>query len=189
MCADLVVVDCGFSLEEDEELMFDTLAPRRNAATLVALEAADEVVVVGGPDPVALQRLVVGLAELREVLPSASTRVVVNRAPQASRSEIADVLRRHARVDWVGFLPPDPAVGDALVRGLSLVEVTKRSPLRSGLAQTAAAVLGSSSAAAFSTSSSGRPATARFGFIWKVPMRPIRRKADPTQVARRVDSA
>ena len=46
--ADLVVVDCAAPLEQDEELVFDTAAPRRNAATLVALECADEVVVVGG---------------------------------------------------------------------------------------------------------------------------------------------
>ena len=29
-----VVVDCGFAIEDDEELSYDTLAPRRNAATL-----------------------------------------------------------------------------------------------------------------------------------------------------------
>jgi hypothetical protein len=32
--ADVVVVDCGFSLEDDEELSYDTEAPRRNQATL-----------------------------------------------------------------------------------------------------------------------------------------------------------
>ncbi len=37
------VVDTGFALERDEELSYDTLAPRRNAATLAALEAADVV--------------------------------------------------------------------------------------------------------------------------------------------------
>ncbi len=31
--------------------MFDTAAPRRNAATLVSVECADEVVVVGGCEP------------------------------------------------------------------------------------------------------------------------------------------
>jgi len=35
------VVDCGFSLEQDEELSFDTAAPRRNGATLATLLAAD----------------------------------------------------------------------------------------------------------------------------------------------------
>ena len=39
-------------VEDDEELSYDTVAPRRNAATLTALEAADELVVVGAADPV-----------------------------------------------------------------------------------------------------------------------------------------
>ena len=63
----VVVVDCGFSLEDDEELSYDTMAPRRNAATLTTLALADEVVVVGGCDPVGLQRLVRGLQELGTV--------------------------------------------------------------------------------------------------------------------------
>ena len=47
-----IVVDCGFSLEDDEELSYDTRAPRRNAATLTALAQADRVVAVGAADPV-----------------------------------------------------------------------------------------------------------------------------------------
>ena len=39
--ADFTVVDCGFCLETDEELSFDTLAPRRNGATLAVLDDAD----------------------------------------------------------------------------------------------------------------------------------------------------
>src|SRR5690606_13640166 len=58
------VVDCGFSLEQDEALSYDTRAPRRNAATLSALEVADQVVVVGTGDPIGLQRLVRGLGDL-----------------------------------------------------------------------------------------------------------------------------
>ena len=44
-CADLVVVDVAAPLETDEELVFDTDAPRRNAAALVSLESADVVLV------------------------------------------------------------------------------------------------------------------------------------------------
>ena len=50
--ADFVVVDCGFCLESDEELSFDSLAPRRNGATLAILDAADLMLVVGAADPV-----------------------------------------------------------------------------------------------------------------------------------------
>ena len=52
-----VVIDCGFGLERDEELSYDTVAPRRNGATLAALDAADTVVAVASGDPVGLQRL------------------------------------------------------------------------------------------------------------------------------------
>ena len=45
--ADFSVVDCGFCLETDEELSFDTVAPRRNGATLAVLDDADLIVVVG----------------------------------------------------------------------------------------------------------------------------------------------
>ncbi|HSR24771.1 MAG TPA: chromosome partitioning protein, partial [Candidatus Eisenbacteria bacterium] len=49
--AAVTVVDCGFALERDEELSFDTAAPRRNGATLATLEQADTVLVVGTGDP------------------------------------------------------------------------------------------------------------------------------------------
>jgi hypothetical protein len=69
--ATTTVVDCGFGLEQDEELAYDTAAPRRNGATLTVLEQADTVLAVGTADPVGLQRLVRGLAELREAVPGA----------------------------------------------------------------------------------------------------------------------
>ncbi|MGI8681494.1 MAG: AAA family ATPase, partial [Mycobacteriales bacterium] len=64
--AGVTVVDCGFSLEQDEELAYDTAAPRRNGATLAVLGTADTVLAVGSADPVSLQRLVRGLSQLRE---------------------------------------------------------------------------------------------------------------------------
>ena len=64
--ADFDVVDCGFCLETDEELSFDTVAPRRNGATLAVLDAADLVLAVGSADPIGMQRLIRGLADLRD---------------------------------------------------------------------------------------------------------------------------
>ena len=58
--AAVTVVDLGFCLEQDEELSFDTAAPRRNGATLATLDAADTVLAVGTADPVGMQRLVRG---------------------------------------------------------------------------------------------------------------------------------
>ena len=69
--AAVTVVDLGFCLEQDEELSFDTAAPRRNGATLATLDAADTVLAVGAADPVGMQRLVRGLTQLREVVPGA----------------------------------------------------------------------------------------------------------------------
>ena len=77
--ADVTVVDCGFCLETDEELSFDSLAPRRNGATLAVLDDADEVLVVGAADPVGMQRLVRGLAELRDAEVGTAPQVVLNK--------------------------------------------------------------------------------------------------------------
>ncbi len=91
--AEVVIVDCGFSLEEDEELAYDTAAPRRNAATLTSLRAADSVLAVGSADPVGLSRLIRDLPRLDAALED---------APAAGRVlVVANRLRD-------GLLPGDP---------------------------------------------------------------------------------
>jgi len=146
--AALTVVDCGFSLEEDEELSFDTVAPRRNGATLAVLEAADEVLCVSGADPVALQRTVRALAELRELLPAVEPVVVVNQlrrgpVPGDARREIAAALGRFAGREVRTFLPADRRATDAaLASGRTLAEVAANSPLRTALRSLAADVTG-----------------------------------------------
>ncbi len=139
---EVVVVDCGFCLEDDEELSYDTAAPRRNEATLTSLAAADDVVAVGGADPVALQRLVRGLQELGTV-PSPEPIVVVNRVRQGAvgahpATRIADSLRRFAGLETVRFVPDEPAVLDAcLLAGRSVVEQAPASGVRSAVADLA----------------------------------------------------
>ena len=81
--AAVVVVDLGFCLEQDEELSYDTTAPRRNGATLTVLEQADTVVAVAAADPVGLQRFVRGYGDLREVLAGVEPVVVVNKVRPA----------------------------------------------------------------------------------------------------------
>jgi Flp pilus assembly CpaE family ATPase len=136
--ARLIVVDCGFSLERDEEVAFDTMAPRRNGTTLALLRAADTVVCVGGADPVALQRLIRAIAEVQELL-GRMPLVVVNRVrkvvvPGIPRREIATALARYAGVTDVVFLPHDGAAADAAVGGgRTLAEVAPDSALRAGL--------------------------------------------------------
>jgi MinD-like ATPase involved in chromosome partitioning or flagellar assembly len=146
--ADLVVVDCSFSLEDDEELSFDTAAPRRNGATLAVLEAADTVLCVSGADPVALQRSVRALDELGDVLPEVDPVVVVNQVrrgpvPGDPEAEIAAAIERFSGRDVGFFLPADRSATDAaLASGRTLAEVAPRSPLRTALRSLAASMAG-----------------------------------------------
>lgn len=150
-CADLVpltLVDAGFCLESDEELSFDTTAPRRNGATLAALDAADEVVVVGSADPVALQRLVRGLDQLAEVT-SVPTTVVINRVRSSSvgsdpSRRVREALQRFAGVEDIVLIAEDQAGVDAAVlAGRTLLEGRPTSPARTGLRELAGRVGGS----------------------------------------------
>jgi MinD-like ATPase involved in chromosome partitioning or flagellar assembly len=140
--AECVVVDCGFAVEDDEELSYDTLAPRRNAATLTALERADELIVVGSAEPVGLQRLVRAVQDLGSI-PSPTPRVVINKVRASSvgtrpQRRIAEALSRFAGMDDLAFLPWDQASLDgAMFAGRSLVEFAPQSELRRALADVA----------------------------------------------------
>ena len=142
------VVDCGFGLERDEELVYDTLAPRRNAATLTALEAADVVLAVGAADPVGLQRLVRGLADLAEVGAGTAPRVVVTRVRASAggsspRRRVTEALGRYAGVEDPLLVPDDrPACDAALLAGRTLVEQAPSSPARTAVAELAADLVG-----------------------------------------------
>jgi MinD-like ATPase involved in chromosome partitioning or flagellar assembly len=146
--AALTVVDCGFSVEEDEELAYDTSAPRRNGATLAALAEADVVVVVGAGDPVGVQRLVRSLAELREVLPDVRPLVVLNKVRRSAvgadpEAQLAEALERYAGVRPIAFVPHDLAAFDAaLVQGRSLREAAPGSAARAALRSLAGELAG-----------------------------------------------
>jgi MinD-like ATPase involved in chromosome partitioning or flagellar assembly len=119
-----VVVDTGFSLEEDPAAEYAG-RPGRNAMTLAALATADVSVVVGTADPVGLSRLARGLAELRE-LGLGEVHVVVNRWRNRlgwSQADVAGLVRGFGRLAGLHFLPDDrDAVDRALVRGRTLAE-------------------------------------------------------------------
>ncbi|MET3351586.1 UNVERIFIED_ORG: MinD-like ATPase involved in chromosome partitioning or flagellar assembly [Arthrobacter sp. UYEF1] len=140
--ADVVVVDTGFCLEADEELSFDTMAPRRNAATLRSLELADTVYAVGAADPVGVPRLVRGLAELELAAPNVSPVVVMNkvRAAAVGRSperQLKDAWGRYGPSSKIAaFLPADSAAADAaLLGGSLLLETAPDSKLRQAIAK------------------------------------------------------
>ena len=144
--AEWTVVDCGFCLEQDEVLSYDTRAPRRNAATLSALEAADVVLVVGAGDPVGIQRLVRGLGELTDLGLGATRVVVVNRvrasvAGPHPGDAVGQALARYAGVTDAHLVPDDRAAVDtALLEAQTLREAAPGSPVRRALAGVAARV-------------------------------------------------
>jgi MinD-like ATPase involved in chromosome partitioning or flagellar assembly len=143
--ADLVVVDLGFSLEQREEITFDVAAPRRNASTLVTLEAADLVIAVGTADPLGVQRLIRGVDDLRTVVDGAHIMVVVNRSrrslPGGDR-EVRQLLARHASIDDVVVIAEDrPGLDAAISTGRALADAAPRSPARAALRNLAGEVL------------------------------------------------
>jgi len=142
------VVDCGFALEQDEELAYDTAAPRRNGATLTVLESADLVYAVGAADPVGLQRLIRGLAELRAAVPGVQPVVVVNKLrasaiPGDAEKEVRAALSRYAGAQDVLVIPADvEGLDRALAGGRTLAEAAPQSPARAALAAHAASLAG-----------------------------------------------
>ncbi|HEU5267175.1 MAG TPA: hypothetical protein VFU35_10770 [Jatrophihabitans sp.] len=146
--ADFTVVDCGFCLETDEELSFDTVAPRRNGATLAVLDDADLIVIVGSADPIGMQRLVRGLAEVRDAELRAPTWVVLNRVrpgavPGDAVTELSAALQRFAGREPAALLPADArALDTAVATGRLLAEVDPKSPLRRAVVDLAAEIAG-----------------------------------------------
>jgi MinD-like ATPase involved in chromosome partitioning or flagellar assembly len=140
-----VVVDTGFSLEDDGDLG-RTLS--RNQLTIDAVAAADHVVAVGTAEPTGLARLARSLVELRDVTDMPVT-VVVNRMRDSlgwSRRDIVGMVEGYIRAAGVHFLPEDrPATDRALVAGKAVVELGD-SPLRRGLAEVHTAVFAGRSA-------------------------------------------
>lgn len=145
--AETTVVDVAASLERDEEISSDLFAPRRHAATIAALEAADDVVVVASGDPVGVARLVRALPELRELAPQARLRIVVNKVRPgatgvAPERAVHETLRRLAQVTPEACWPFDGRAADAaLLEGRPLLDVAGRSRLRRRVQELAVSLL------------------------------------------------
>ncbi len=129
------MIDAGFGLEADEELMFDTSAPRRHGATLSAVATADQILAVGAGEPLGLQRLFSGLQDLGDVVPAGvPVRVVVTRVRDGAvgaRSEqrVREALERYAGVHDAVLIPDDRSALDAaMLAGRSLSETAPNSP-------------------------------------------------------------
>ncbi|GAB3187698.1 AAA family ATPase [Nesterenkonia suensis] len=146
---DHVVIDVAAATEQDEELTFDTLAPQRNAATVVAVEEAQTLFALGAPDPVAFPRLVKSLEDLRLNVPQApAPRVLIN---QTRRDVVGRAPEEQLREAWARFGPAEPletflpwdraACDEALLTGRVLAEAAPQSPLRRSVAELAGAEL------------------------------------------------
>jgi MinD-like ATPase involved in chromosome partitioning or flagellar assembly len=146
--ADYTVVDCGFNLETDEELSYDSLAPRRNGATLELLDGADVIVAVGAADPIGMHRLVRSLDQLSDAEVAAPVWVVLNKVrkgvvPGDPASELRTALTRFTGREPAALLPDDrPALDEALAVGKTLAEIRPRSALRAATKELAAALAG-----------------------------------------------
>ncbi len=132
--ADYTVVDIASSLERDEEIVSDLDGPRRNAATLAVLRAADLVVAVVGADPVGISRFLRGHADLRATVGATPVAVVANRLRPGTlgvdaRGQVRRTLDRFGGVQDVWFLPQDPRSADAAILAAQpIAEVAPRSP-------------------------------------------------------------
>lgn len=135
--ANWVVIDCAYPVERDEDITFDTRAPRRHGATLTVLAEADEIVVVGAGDPVGLQRLIRSVGYLVEVSDSRITVAVAKVRASAVGSDpagqVRNALHRFAGIEDPVLISDDRAGLDAaLLAGRALREIRPSSPARRG---------------------------------------------------------
>lgn len=133
---DVLVLDTASSIEQDEEISSDLLSPRRNAATISALRAADHVVAVGAGDPIGLARYLRAHAELIETATPDRVTTVVNKVRSSAiglnpSAQIAQTLARFGGISDPVLVPWDPAAFDAaLLSGRPLLDAAPRSAAR-----------------------------------------------------------
>jgi len=144
--APTTIVDTAASLEQDEELSSDLAAPRRNAATIAALRAADRVVAVAGADPVGLARYLRVHADLLELVDPDRVITVVNKVRASAiglgpAAQVRQTLARFGGVREPLLVPWDPGAFDAAVlSGRPLRDAAPRSPATAAIRELAARV-------------------------------------------------
>lgn len=164
---DHIIVDCGFGLEEDEELSFDIPAPQRNATTIGAVTAANIVVAVGTGDPVGFVRLMKGLEQLGDITTNPVVPVVNKVTAMTSgiapKRQLADVWERFGpKTTLRHFIPWAPEVtAAALLEGKTLAERAPKAEVRLALQH-----LQNACAPADITRTASRGATGRARFPW-----------------------
>lgn len=132
---DYVILDCGFNLEEDEEISSDLFAPRRNQATIACLKASDIIVAVSGPDVVSIARYIHALDGLRTITQDVPIIHVVNRIVRSgglsgAGQTVRNTLHRFAGLDYVHLIDDDTkGFNAALVSALPIQLSAPRSPV------------------------------------------------------------
>jgi Flp pilus assembly CpaE family ATPase len=167
------VVDAGFCLEEDEELLYDQVRLRRNAVTRLAVDRADLVVAVARADPVGLHAFIRGYQELRDLgVPAGRIRVVVNQlrpgmfGGDRPAEQVRAALGRYVGIEPAAVVPYDRAgVDAALLAGQALREARPGCPAQAALARLTEALFPAPAAPPRRTRRSRRPghATATAG--------------------------
>jgi len=138
---DYVVLDTGFSLENDEEISSDLFAPRRNAATIAALREADHVIAVGSADPVGLSRFLRAHVDLIETIVTSRVTVVMNKIRVSAiglgaAAQVKQTLQRFGGIASPVLVPHDQAALDAaILSGKTLLDVAAKSPVRMAIGQ------------------------------------------------------
>ena len=133
---DYLVLDTGSSLENDEEISSDLLAPRRNAATIAALRGADQVIAVGSGDPVGLSRFLRAHVDLVEVLETDRVSVLINKIRASAIGmdpfrQVTQTLQRFGGITAPALVPHDLAALDAAVlSGKTLLDIAPKSSAR-----------------------------------------------------------
>lgn len=141
---DVVVVDVGFNLESDEEISSDLFSPRRNAASLSALGAADVIVLVADSDVVGLSRFLRASVDVRALYPETRLVTVANRVRSravglAPRAQVRQTLERFGGLRDISVLAHDERSLDACsLRASALCDIAPASELRKGIAAVAA---------------------------------------------------
>ncbi len=139
--ADYTVLDTGFSLENDEEIASDVLAPKRNAATIAALQEADHVIAVGSADPVGLSRFLRAHVELIETLTTDRVTVVMNKVRSSvvgfgPHAQVTRTLERFGGIVSPVLVPHDAVAADAaILAGRTLADVAPKSQAVAAIAE------------------------------------------------------
>ena len=121
---DVIVVDVGFNLETDEEISSDLFAPRRNAATLSALNTADVIVEVAACDPISLSRFIRSHSQLREEFGDKERHVVLNKADMAALGPDSHHSAQHALSRFAGIRQALPVRYDSSAMRSSVYSLT-----------------------------------------------------------------